>query len=101
MSHPSPTSLRQTIGEESKHLVKTANAEKEKQRIEKRVTATWAVVSDGLHGAVVLDGLHGAVVLDGLHGAIVLDGLHGAVHCDKSIWRPGNIPFYSWEHYQL
>ena len=22
-------------------------------------------------------------------------------HCDKSIWRPGNIPCYSWEHYQL
>ena len=21
------------------------------------------------------------------------------VHCDKSIWRPGNIPAYSWEHY--
>ena len=21
-------------------------------------------------------------------------------HCDKSIWRPGNILCYSWEHYQ-
>ena len=21
------------------------------------------------------------------------------VHCDKSIWRPGNIPAYSWDHY--
>ena len=23
------------------------------------------------------------------------------LHCDKSIWRPGNIPCYSWKHYQL
>ena len=23
------------------------------------------------------------------------------VHCDKCIWRSGNTPCYSWEHYQL
>ena len=23
------------------------------------------------------------------------------LHCDKSIWSPGNIPCYSWEHKQL